>query len=109
MRPSLSTKSNIQEISPRTLARIAAIIGLLEGQASVWGQLRIPDRLVASTDPAATATNILGNESLFRFGLLLSDWLSPLMAGELPMVLWLVVWGAKDQPARPAVSVPALA
>ena len=39
----------------------------------------------------------------------IADWLSPLMAGELPMVLWLVVWGAKEQPARPAVPAPALA
>jgi len=29
----------------------------------------------------------------------ISTWLSPLMAGELPMVVWLLVWGAK-QPAN---------
>jgi hypothetical protein len=62
----------IRELSPRTLARIVFILAVLEGQAQVWGQLRIPGRLVVSTDAAATAANILGNESLFRLGLALS-------------------------------------
>ena len=58
----------ITEMSPRFLARMAAVLGFLEGVASVNGQLRIPGRLVVSTDAAATAANILGNESLFRLG-----------------------------------------
>ena len=37
----------------------------------------------------------------------IADWLSPLMAGEVPMIVWLLAWGAKEQPARRAV--PALA
>jgi hypothetical protein len=61
----------IAEISPRFLARMAAVLGVLEGVAWVRGQLRIPAQLVVSTDAAATAANILGNESLFRLGLLL--------------------------------------
>src|SRR5437764_2571896 len=59
-------------MSPRFLARMAVVLGVLEGVASVNGQLRIPDRLVVSTDAAATAANILANESLFRLGLALS-------------------------------------
>src|SRR6266436_5866074 len=61
----------ITEMSPRFLARMAAVLGVLEGVASVNGQLRIPNRLVVTTDAAATAANILGNESLFRLGLAL--------------------------------------
>ncbi len=61
-----------REISPRFLARTAVILAVLEGEAQVWGQLRIPGRLVESTDAAATAANILGHESLFRLGLALS-------------------------------------
>ena len=61
-----------REMSPRFLARLIFVVALLEGQAQVWGQLRIPSRLVVSTDAALTAANILGNESLFRFSLLLS-------------------------------------
>ena len=59
----------LREMSPRTLARMAAVLGVLEGVASVNGQLRIPNRLVVTTDAAATAANVLGNESLFRLGL----------------------------------------
>jgi hypothetical protein len=61
-----------REMSPSFLARTIFILAVLEGQAHVWGQLRIPGRLVVSTDAAATAANILGNESLFRFSLVLS-------------------------------------
>lgn len=59
-------------MSPRFLARMAFVLGLLEGTTHVWGQLQIPGRLVVSTDAAATAANILGNEPLWRLGLLLS-------------------------------------
>src|SRR5438445_13892639 len=62
----------ITEMSPRFLARMAALLGVLEGVASVNGQLRIPNRLVVTTDAAATAANILGNESLSRLWLTLS-------------------------------------
>jgi len=61
----------ITEMSPRFLARMTAVLGVLEGLASVNDQLRIPERLVVTTDAAATAANILGNESLFRLGLAL--------------------------------------
>src|SRR5438093_11215909 len=61
----------ITEMSPHFLARMAAVLGVLEGVASVNGQLRIPNRLVVTTDGGATAANILGNESLFRSGLAL--------------------------------------
>jgi Domain of unknown function (DUF4386) len=61
----------IREMSPRALARTVAVLGVFEGVASVRGQLRIPGQLVVSTDAAATAANVLGNESLFRLGLAL--------------------------------------
>src|SRR4051794_8321478 len=63
---------NNREISPRFIARMLFVLAALEGQAHVWGQLRIPGHLVVSTDAAATAANILANESLFRFSLVLS-------------------------------------
>src|SRR5467141_1202676 len=68
---SAAMTQRITEMSPRFLARMAAVLGILEGVASVNGQLRIPDRLVITTDAAATSANILGNESLFRLGLAL--------------------------------------
>jgi len=39
----------------------------------------------------------------------IADWLSPLMAGELPMTVWLLVWGAKSQLDKSAVPAPAIA
>lgn len=60
-----------REMSPRTVARVSAVLGLFEGVTSVFGQLRIPGRLVVTTDAAATAANILANESLWRLGLAL--------------------------------------
>src|SRR4051794_2575008 len=63
---------NNREISPLLVARLIFILAALEGQAQIWGQLRIPGKLVVSTDAAATAVNILGNESLFRLGLAVS-------------------------------------
>src|SRR4051812_16040526 len=61
-----------REMSPRTFARILFLLAALEGQAHVWGQLRIPGRLVVNANAAVTGTNILANESLFRFSILLS-------------------------------------
>ncbi len=39
----------------------------------------------------------------------IANWLDPLMAGEVPMLIWLLVWGAKERPARQAVPAPAVA
>ncbi len=39
----------------------------------------------------------------------ISTWLSPLMAGEVPMVVWLLVWGAKQPAKADAVPDPAVA
>jgi hypothetical protein len=61
-----------RSMSPRFLARVAFVLGFLEGLASVWGGLRIPGMLVVSNDAVATASNILANESLFRLGVLLA-------------------------------------
>jgi hypothetical protein len=38
-----------------------------------------------------------------------ANWLSLLMAGELPMLIWLLVWGARDEPTKCVVPDQALA
>jgi hypothetical protein len=53
------------EASPRVKARTAAVLYLLEGLPAVFQQAVIA-RLIVSGDAAATATNILANEMLFR-------------------------------------------
>ena len=47
-------------------ARLAVVFYLLESLASLAGQLLIPGRLIVAGDAAATANNIMANESLFR-------------------------------------------
>ena len=55
--------------APGVIARLIALLYLLESAASVAGQLIIPGGLVVRGDAAATATNILANEALFRVGI----------------------------------------
>jgi hypothetical protein len=57
-----------REASPRFKARIAGVFYLLTMLGGIFGQGFVSDRLVISGDAAATATNILTHESLFRLG-----------------------------------------
>jgi hypothetical protein len=58
----------IVEASPRFHARIAGVFYLLTILARVIADALVRNRLVVSDDAAATATNILAHESLFRLG-----------------------------------------
>lgn len=58
----------IAERSPRTKARWVGIFEILEGLTATYGQVIIINKLVVSGNAAATATNILGHEPLFRLG-----------------------------------------
>src|SRR5262249_20559700 len=60
------------ETSPKVCARMAGVCYLLGAQASVFGQLIIPGRLVVSGNAATTAVNILAHESLYRFAVVLA-------------------------------------
>lgn len=53
------------EASPRSKARIAGVLYLLEGLPAVFQQVVI-SRLIVSGDAAATAANVQANELLFR-------------------------------------------
>ena len=48
---------------------MAGLMYILEGLTSVFGQMLVPGMLVVSSDAAATATNILASDSLFRLGI----------------------------------------
>jgi hypothetical protein len=56
------------ESSPRIKARIAGGFYLLTIVMGVVAQGLVSERLMVSGDAAATATNIMAHESLFRFG-----------------------------------------
>ena len=58
--------------SPQFRARLAAVVMTIESVAAVRGHMRIPDQFIVTNDAAATAANILGNETLFQFGVTLS-------------------------------------
>lgn len=58
----------IAETSPRLKARIAGAFYLLTVVARVIADALVRNRLVVSNDAAATATNIMAHEPLFRWG-----------------------------------------
>jgi hypothetical protein len=52
----------------QSYARIAGGLGLLSFLCGGFGEAYVPSLLIVRTDPAATVTNILASESLFRLG-----------------------------------------
>jgi hypothetical protein len=56
------------EASARTKARLVGIFEILEGLTATYGQVIVFNKLVVSGNAVATASNILGHESLFRLG-----------------------------------------
>jgi Domain of unknown function (DUF4386) len=58
----------IAEPSPRLKARIAGALYLISGQAFSFAEFSVRGKLVVGSDAAATAHNILANETLYRLG-----------------------------------------
>lgn len=58
----------IEQFSPRQMARIAGVFYLLTILAGIFAQGVVSMRLIVSSNAAATATNILAHESMFRLG-----------------------------------------
>jgi hypothetical protein len=54
--------------SPRLKARITGVFYLLTILAGIFAQFFVSDQLIVYGDPAATASNILNHETLFRIG-----------------------------------------
>lgn len=64
--PSASTPSGADTI--QSYARFAGILGIITIVAGGFGEAYVPGSLIVSGDADATARNILGAESLFRWG-----------------------------------------
>lgn len=58
----------MRELSPRAKARLAGVFEALEGLTSAFGQVNVLGSLIVVGSAAATATNILQHEALFRWG-----------------------------------------
>jgi Domain of unknown function (DUF4386) len=58
----------LAEVSPRCKARMAGLFYLLSIVTRMFVEIFVRNRLVVSDDAAATTTNILAHESLFRLG-----------------------------------------
>lgn len=61
--------SHIDEVSPGKYARIGGLLYLFILVAAGFGELFVRNRLIVWGDAAATASNILSSETLFRVGL----------------------------------------
>src|SRR6516162_4078185 len=55
--------------SARRTAKIAGLLYLLNGVTGFFGIIYVPSRLIVSGNAAATASNILAYETLFRLGI----------------------------------------
>ena len=60
--------NHITEVSPRSMARLAALFYLLTILGGVFAQSFVSDKLIVVGDAAATATNILTHRGLFQVG-----------------------------------------
>jgi hypothetical protein len=87
------------EAAPQLHARLAGVSYLLGSLVSVFGQMIVLDRLVVSGNAAATAANILSQESLFRLG-----FASGLMTVPFH-VLWAVLFYGLFKPVNRSVSL----
>ena len=73
----------MRDWTPRMRARVTGAFELLEGLTSIVGQMVIPGMLIAARDAAATASNILANEGLYRAGIAIA----------ILCVVFHVIWG----------------
>ncbi|MCU0633718.1 MAG: DUF4386 domain-containing protein [Gemmatimonadaceae bacterium] len=71
-------------------ARLAGIVGVLTVVAGGFGEVYVPDMMVATGDPHATAQRILGNETLFRWGFA-GYLVEALCDATLTMLFWVLV------------------
>jgi len=60
------------ETSPLTRARVAGFLYLIANLFAPFTLLYLPSRFIVRGDAAATASNIMASESLFRFGIALN-------------------------------------
>ncbi|HSL31103.1 MAG TPA: DUF4386 domain-containing protein [Anaerolineales bacterium] len=75
------------ERSPLFIARLAGILYFLVIPLGIFGGLYVFSSLIVPEDPAATASNLMASESLFRLGIV-SDMLAPIVMVLVASVLY---------------------
>jgi hypothetical protein len=95
------TMKRITESSPRLKARIAGLIYLITIVTGIFGLGFVRGRLVVDGDAAATATNILAHESLFRLGFV------AVLVGTASYVAVTALLYALLKPVNPSLSLHA--
>lgn len=83
------TRRTVQA-SPQAYARIGGILYLFIIVVGIFGELVVRGRLIVEGDAAATATNILGSETLFRVGLA-GDILGYVASVAVAMILYVLL------------------
>ena len=80
--------------STKKQARVAGLLYLLASIIGLFG-LIYPSTLIAGSGYLASSfTSLL----LPSYRQLVDQFTMVLTAGELPIIFWLLIWGAKDQP-----------
>ncbi len=82
--------SPARETSPQTYARIGGILYLFIIVAALFGEVFVRGRLIVKGDATATASNILGSETLFRVGLA-GEMLTCVCDVALAMILYVLL------------------
>ena len=78
------------ETKPQIYARIGGVLYLIIIAAGLFAQAFVQDKLIVPADAAATATNIMAHESLFRLGIV-ADLMTFLCAIVLTMILYVLL------------------
>ena len=76
----------IEEVSPAFKARIVAVLCLTDNVAAAFAEFFVRGKLVVYGDAAATATNILAHQTMYRFGA--TAWLVALTADAAAAVIF---------------------
>ena len=79
----------MSQTSPRLIGRIIALLILLIIVTGIFAQGFVSDRLISTGDAAATARNILANQSLYRLGF--TVFLVEMVAQVAQTALWYVL------------------
>jgi hypothetical protein len=83
-------RNSSAQASPQAYARIGGVLYLIIIVAGLFAEAFVRDRLIVPTDAAATATNIMAHELLFRLGIA-ADLITFLCAVALTMILYVLL------------------